>query len=194
MSDTLQQESSTPRTVTEIRSYERLIVGIHTGVVRLDIRDYRYRHAVNGTDMDDVMFDAEDRGWVHLAPGQPPKVTDVGMQWLSDRYARLGVAPTRPGFMLPALPPPTPAAPKRTRSRNARRAGRTPIARTEAGRARMAHLGERNPRARLTEAQVRDIRARLATGTSRNSLAAEYQVDKATITDIKNRATWRHVA
>lgn len=53
--------------------------------------------------------------------------------------------------------------------------------------------GENNRRAILTWPQVRDIRARLASGTARaRDLAAEFGVSRAAISAIKYRATWAH--
>ena len=49
--------------------------------------------------------------------------------------------------------------------------------------------GERNGRAKLTAAQVREIRGR---GGSCRQLAAEFGVDRTTIRDIRNGEIWRH--
>ncbi len=54
--------------------------------------------------------------------------------------------------------------------------------------------GERQGRAKLTEANVRDILRRLADGTaSPKALAAEYGVSQPTITQIARGDRWRHV-
>jgi hypothetical protein len=50
--------------------------------------------------------------------------------------------------------------------------------------------GERNGRARLTTAQVRQIRERLSHGERQTALAAEYGVSKSTISRIARRAGW----
>lgn len=55
-------------------------------------------------------------------------------------------------------------------------------------------LGERNPRAKLTEESVRVIRERYAAGETQDSLANAYGVVLATIYYVVNRKTWRHVA
>lgn len=54
--------------------------------------------------------------------------------------------------------------------------------------------GEALTQARLTEAQVHAIRARLAVGESRQILAVEHGVSTSCIDLIANRKTWRHVA
>lgn len=53
--------------------------------------------------------------------------------------------------------------------------------------------GERNAAAKLTEAQVIEIRRRKAAGESGYSLAKEFGVIQATISKIVLRKTWRHV-
>lgn len=53
-------------------------------------------------------------------------------------------------------------------------------------------MGERNVKARLTEEQVRAIRADLA--TPRKVMAVRYGVNVATICAVQNRVTWKHVA
>jgi hypothetical protein len=54
--------------------------------------------------------------------------------------------------------------------------------------------GHRNPAARLTEAQVRDIRRRRSLGERPVDLAREHGVSKTTIGDICSRRIWKHVA
>jgi len=53
--------------------------------------------------------------------------------------------------------------------------------------------GERNPRARLTEDDVRAIRRRCEAGETNRSLAAEFGVAVATIGMIRTRRTWASV-
>lgn len=54
--------------------------------------------------------------------------------------------------------------------------------------------GERGGRAKLTEAQVRDIRARYAAGgVTSYQLAAEYGIARKNINAVVNRQTWAHV-
>lgn len=50
--------------------------------------------------------------------------------------------------------------------------------------------GERNPRARLTEDAVREIRT---SGLSRDELAAKFAVTTGTINDVLARRSWKHV-
>lgn len=57
----------------------------------------------------------------------------------------------------------------------------------------MAH-GERSACAILTAAKVRDIRRRLRAGDLQRDIAADEGVGSHTISDIKHRRTWRHVA
>jgi hypothetical protein len=54
--------------------------------------------------------------------------------------------------------------------------------------------GERSPKAKLTEAQVLEIRAARAAGETCRALAAQYQVTVATISRIDTGRLWRHVA
>jgi len=54
--------------------------------------------------------------------------------------------------------------------------------------------GEDNPRARLTESSVRDIRRRHAAGETIRRLAREFDLAKKTISLVINRKTWKHVA
>lgn len=53
--------------------------------------------------------------------------------------------------------------------------------------------GSENPHAKLTEADVIDIRRASADGQSGASLAKKYNLNKATISVIVNRKTWKHV-
>ena len=62
--------------------------------------------------------------------------------------------------------------------------------RDEKGR---AAAGEQHFRARLTEDDVRTIRARAAAGETQRPLAREYGVDQATISNIVTRKSWKHV-
>ncbi len=54
--------------------------------------------------------------------------------------------------------------------------------------------GERQNHAKLTEAQVLEIRERRAAGEMRNALAAEFGVSGSTISNIANGQTWRHLS
>lgn len=54
-------------------------------------------------------------------------------------------------------------------------------------------VGEQHARARLTVAQVREIRARVASGESRIDLAREYHVAYPTIEAVITRRNWSHV-
>lgn len=53
--------------------------------------------------------------------------------------------------------------------------------------------GERNPRAILTEANVREVRERAALGETHRALAQAFGVGKTTITHIVRRESWKHV-
>lgn len=53
--------------------------------------------------------------------------------------------------------------------------------------------GERNPRAKLTENDVRTIRRAAAEGVSQYALAAQYGVGQTAISRIVLRQSWRHV-
>lgn len=55
-----------------------------------------------------------------------------------------------------------------------------------------AHIGEAHPRARLTEAKVREIRARWRPGMLA-TLASEYGVGQSTIWNVITRNTWGNV-
>jgi hypothetical protein len=53
--------------------------------------------------------------------------------------------------------------------------------------------GSKNPRARLTEDLVREIRSRHDDGASRATLMAEYRLAKTTLGHLLRRETWSHV-
>jgi hypothetical protein len=53
--------------------------------------------------------------------------------------------------------------------------------------------GERNTRARLTDDDVREIRAALARNETQPAIAKRYGVNQATISSIKLGKTWKHV-
>lgn len=53
--------------------------------------------------------------------------------------------------------------------------------------------GEKARVARLTEKEVKEIRARLSLGEDQSSLAIYYGVKQPTISDIKSRRTWHHI-
>lgn len=54
-------------------------------------------------------------------------------------------------------------------------------------------IGQLNPHAILTEAAVRDIRAKVAAGMSHGAAAYEYAVSPSTVRSIVTRRTWKHV-
>lgn len=56
-----------------------------------------------------------------------------------------------------------------------------------------ALLGERHHQAKLTEAQVREIRQRRASGEQGNALAREFGVTPTAICSIIKRKTWAHL-
>lgn len=55
-------------------------------------------------------------------------------------------------------------------------------------------LGDRNPRAKLTESSVREIRRRVAAGASQRAIAREFKVGHLAVHRLVHRKTWRHVA
>ena len=55
-------------------------------------------------------------------------------------------------------------------------------------------IGARNSNAKLTEADVRTIRARLATGETQQSIANAFGIVRVTVSDIKLGKKWAHVA
>jgi group I intron endonuclease len=57
-----------------------------------------------------------------------------------------------------------------------------------------AQTGSANHAAKLTEAAVREIRARLAAGESGRHLASEYGVAESVVSLIKSGRAWKHVA
>ena len=58
----------------------------------------------------------------------------------------------------------------------------------------MPARGEKNSHAKLTEADIREIREDYASGkVSQSKLAEEYEVTQATISSIVLRKSWRHV-
>ena len=54
-------------------------------------------------------------------------------------------------------------------------------------------VGSRNNNVKLTEDQVREIRAASARGVSRNTLARQYGVSKPMIKNIALRRNWKHL-
>ena len=58
---------------------------------------------------------------------------------------------------------------------------------------RHAQHGEANPRAKLTEADVREIRRRVADGATRKEVSREFGIKAATVRQIVRRETWKHV-
>lgn len=60
------------------------------------------------------------------------------------------------------------------------------------GRGRIP-LGSQRPNSRLTEQEVADIKTMLANGTMHKDIAAQYGVNRATITMINTGKSWRHV-
>jgi hypothetical protein len=54
--------------------------------------------------------------------------------------------------------------------------------------------GERHGSSKLDADKVRDIRARAAEGETNTALAAEYGVDRMSISKVVRRITWAHVA
>ena len=58
---------------------------------------------------------------------------------------------------------------------------------------RLAQQGSKGNNAKLTEELVQEIRSRLVVGGNQTMIASEYGVSTPTITDIKNRKSWRHV-
>ena len=54
--------------------------------------------------------------------------------------------------------------------------------------------GEKNNKAKLTEDQVKAIRARCAGGETQLSVAGDFGIDRRTVSDIHRRKIWAHVA
>jgi len=80
--------------------------------------------------------------------------------------------------------------------RDAARKGRTASGERNGSHTHPERLarGERHGLAKLTEAQVREIRARYAAGgVSQSQLAREYGMARTTISSIVRRETWAHV-
>ena len=53
--------------------------------------------------------------------------------------------------------------------------------------------GERNPQAKLTAEQVREIRRRDASGEDRREMAKEFGINERYLYCIVTRRAWRHV-
>jgi hypothetical protein len=53
--------------------------------------------------------------------------------------------------------------------------------------------GERNGKAKLTKKQVLEIRARIASGETRRSVAKDFNICRQTIDNIANKKVWGHV-
>ena len=58
----------------------------------------------------------------------------------------------------------------------------------------LRQVGENNPSAKLTADDVRDIRARYATGTiSQKTLGEEFGLEQASVSHIIHRKSWKHI-
>ncbi len=55
------------------------------------------------------------------------------------------------------------------------------------------NVGGTNPRTKLKEFQVREIRRKFSDGADRDALCAEYGIPKPTLNAILNRTTWKHL-
>ena len=64
----------------------------------------------------------------------------------------------------------------------------------DAAKAKAHPIGEEVGNSKLTELQVRRIRARLKTGELQTELAIDFGVSPSTISFINTRRTWKHVA
>ena len=53
--------------------------------------------------------------------------------------------------------------------------------------------GERHPKAKITEAQVREIRAAVASGETMRSVGSRYGLTSMTVADIHHRRSWKHI-
>jgi hypothetical protein len=60
-------------------------------------------------------------------------------------------------------------------------------------RLRAAPAGERNPHAKLTEDDVRSIRAKVAAGVPQTRIQVEYDLSRAGVQRIVSRRAWMHV-
>lgn len=70
---------------------------------------------------------------------------------------------------------------------------RSPGSGRKSGGVYESQLGEANPNARLTDADVVQILAKLASGAKQSHLAAEYGVSKPMIHAIKSGTRWPHI-
>lgn len=61
------------------------------------------------------------------------------------------------------------------------------------GTARGQPAGEGHSQAKLTETQVREIRFRTLQGERPCNLGREFNISEATIRDIRNRKSWKHI-
>lgn len=57
----------------------------------------------------------------------------------------------------------------------------------------ITHVGERNHMSKITEEQVKHIRAAYAQGDSQNLIALEFRIGQTTVSNIVNRNTWKHI-
>lgn len=58
---------------------------------------------------------------------------------------------------------------------------------------RVTQRGETHPDAKLTEAQVLEIRERAANGEKQRNLASEYSISESNISSIVTRRVWKHL-
>ena len=81
--------------------------------------------------------------------------------------------------------------PSDTRLDNLRRGTAMENAADRERHGRTSHMpGEKNPHARLTDNDIRDIRIRLASGETGKSIAQRHGVSRATVSYIKNKRRW----
>lgn len=57
----------------------------------------------------------------------------------------------------------------------------------------MSNMGTQHPRARLTEKQVLEIRAKISNGVKPRFIAREYGISPEYTKDIKDKKAWKHI-
>ncbi|MEV2239478.1 hypothetical protein [Micromonospora sp. NPDC049891] len=71
----------------DYRALERILIAANNGHIHLTPGlDYIDRRT--GRDVNDLVYAAEDKGWLALLPGGRMRVTDAGVQWLGRERKR----------------------------------------------------------------------------------------------------------
>lgn len=133
----------------------------------------------------DAEYEVAERQWIAIFrqrfPGRLTNISDGGEGYTGQRSLAWRIAKRRPRSEE------TKAKMRKPKSLQMRQRLSASLRGNSRGR------GERNGEAKLTEAQVLEIRSRMRGGESLSSLAAAYGVSKAAMSKIRCGRTWKHL-